>query len=108
MLSNNPTLVTPATYQAHNTINNTPNTKNSKLAAHSNGGGLNRRRSLHEWCEDELISKEGGSNDETDMPEKGGRHIQGQQLGLESSGRPDVRTNSPRLDHRGYITVLER
>jgi hypothetical protein len=36
----------------------------SKLAAHGNGRGLNRRRSLHEWWEDELISKEGGSNDE--------------------------------------------
>ena len=80
----------------------------SKLAAHGHGRGLNRRRSLHEWWEDELISKEGGSNDETDMPEKGGRHLQGQQPGLESSGRPAVRTNSPKLDQRGCITALER
>jgi len=38
------------------------------------------------------------------MPEKGGRSLQGQQPGLESSGRPAVRTNSPKQDQRGHIT----
>ena len=56
----------------------------------------------------ELISKEGSTNDGIAMPEKGGRHKLGQQPGLESSGRPTVGTNSPKLDHHGHITGLSR
>lgn len=85
----------------------TPKTKNSKLVAHSNGESLNMR-SLHERWEDELISKEGSTNDGTSMPEKGGRHKQGQKPSLESSRRPTIGTNLPNLDHRGHITCLPR
>ena len=107
---NKPTLVTltPAIQQTHNTISNTPKTKDSKLASHSNGESLNRIMSLHEWWEDELISNEGSTNDGTAMPEKGGRHKQGQKSGLESSGRPTIGTNLPKLDHRRYITGMPR
>ena len=62
---------------------------------HINGESLNRRRSLHERWKGELIIKEGSPIDGTATPGKEGRHKQGQQPGLESSGRPTVGTIRP-------------
>ena len=62
---------------------------------HINGERLNRRRSLHERWKREFIIKEGSTIDETAIPRKEGRDKQGQQPGLESSGRPTVGTIRP-------------
>ena len=113
-LHNLPQVITiPHLSHSHQLSSKLTNTNNTaqlanyhKLAMHINGESLNRRRSLHERWKSELIPKEGSTNDGTTMPKKGGRYKLCQQPGLESSGRPTIGTNSPNLDHRGYITDL--
>jgi len=52
------------------------------------------------WKE-ELILKEGSTNDETTIGKEEGQPKLCQQLGLERSRRPTVETNLPNLDRRG-------
>lgn len=55
---------------------------------------------------EELIIKDDSTINGTAMPGKEGRHNLCQQLGLKSSRRLTIGTNSPNMDHHGYITEL--
>ena len=75
---------------------------------HSNGESLNRRRSLHERWEDELISKEGGSNDEqTCHRREGDTHKANNQVWsyLEGWLLEQIRPNWISADYLGTVAL---